>query len=109
MRYRNPLRKLCLSLRADVETNRGRFPIAANRLAQHDDTGCAVANAYCALEAGATHGKVLLPYPSKVAYTNDQIVDTSVLGTSSWLAVTSCAVETGPNSTTLILGPWLLT
>jgi homocitrate synthase len=28
----------------------------------HDDTGCAIANAYCALEAGATH------------------IDTSVLG-----------------------------
>lgn len=37
----------------------------------HDDTGCAIANAYCALEAGATH------------------IDTSVLGIGERNGITS--------------------
>lgn len=39
----------------------------------HNDTGCAIANAFCALEAGATH------------------VDTSVLGSKSALFHGSCS------------------
>jgi homocitrate synthase len=37
----------------------------------HDDTGCAIANAYCALEAGATH------------------IDTSVIGIGERNGITS--------------------
>ena len=46
-------------MRCDIETH------------FHDDTSCAVANAYCALEAGATH------------------VDTSVLGIGERNGITS--------------------
>lgn len=49
----------------------------------HDDTGCAIANAYCALEAGATH------------------VDTSVLGIGERNGITvSCPIQQASFMTT---------